>query len=124
MRAFDASIAELLNGECNSEAIHFVGLGLHDFQMSFGKVRRIQSEYKVAFCIRGKTAIWHEAPLAIPVWTLLGQTPLSFVVSDSLILRMNLDSGDHVEFHPDEGPYESLIVELSGKDEAIVMEVY
>lgn len=54
MRCFDPQILIHLTAECNGGPIHHIGLGDHDFQLSFAGVERIQTMEKAVFSIRGK----------------------------------------------------------------------
>ncbi len=124
MRAFDSNIVGLLNDGCKSDEVHFIGLGLHDFQLSFGRIQRLQSTHRAAFCIAGELETWEGGPSEAPVWKLAGQRPSHFELVDPLILRLNFASGDYIEFHSEEGPYESVLIEFSSQGEAIVLEIY
>jgi len=124
VRAFNEQIVKLLNDECNGEPIHFVGLGGFDFQVAFGAVRRIQTETRAEFFLRGRAYEWNEGPTELPVWLVIGQVPQRFELPTSLILRMCLASGDFVDFFTDEEPYEAAIVEFEPRGDGIVMEVF
>jgi hypothetical protein len=124
MRKFDNDILPHLNQECKGEAIHFVGLGAYDFQLSFGGLVRIQTMEKAAFSLNNRQFTWEEGPNEIPVWLLIGQTPESFELPTLLTLRMNLRSGDYVDFFTDESPYEAVIIEFTPQGDSRVMEIY
>ena len=124
MRAFDSNVVDLLNDECKLDEVHFIGLGLHDFQLSFGQIRRLQSTHKAGFRIGGEFETWEGGPSEAPVWKLAGQQPSHFELVDPLILRLNFASGDYIEFHSEEGPYESVLIEFSPQGEATVLEIY
>ncbi len=124
MRTFDQEIARRLNEECKGEPVTFVGLGGHDFQISFGDVVRLQTEEKAAFKLRGKTYEWDRGPSEVPVWLIIWQIPVRFELPSPLTLRMHLDSGDYVDFFTDEGPHESVVVEFLSKGPERVMEVF
>lgn len=124
MRPLEPDILEHLKPTCDGEPIHFVGLGIYDFQVGYSSVRRIQTTAKVVCSLQGQTFAWEEGPSNMPVWLLVGQTPSSFELTSPYALRMNLASGDWVEFYCDDSPYEALIIDFGIKDGAIVMEIY
>ena len=123
MRAFDENIIEALNEHCGSDDVDFVGLGKYDFQLSFGYLR-LQGFHKVGFSIGGKYDVWEEGPSEIPVWKLAGQIPVRFKQLDLLTLKLEFETGDYIEFHSDEGPYEAVLIEIAGKGDADFLEVY
>lgn len=112
MIPFDPEILVRLNKECNVEPIYYVGLGRWDFQLAFAGVSRIRNTERVNFYIKEKLQTWKEGPSNIPVWLLIGQTPTIFELINLFVLRMNLASGDYVEFHTDESPYEAMLIEF------------
>ena len=124
MRTFDDTILVPLNAICRKDPIHFVGLGAYDFQLSFGDINRIMTKEKAVFSLRGTVYSWEEGPADIPVWLLIGQTPERFELGSPLALRLCLDSGDYVEFHTTEEPFEAVIIDFGGQDGALVMEIY
>jgi hypothetical protein len=123
MRTFDDNIIDVLNHECSSDDVHYVGLGKYDFQLSFGYLR-LQTYHKAGFYLSGQLGIWEQGPSEIPVWKLVEQTPSSFELINPLTLRLNLASGDYVEFHSDEAPYEAVLIEKTSNSDADFMEVY
>lgn len=124
MRRFEPDILVHLNKECNRDPIHFVGLGAYDFQLAFAGIESVKTREKAVFSISGKTYSWEEGPADVPVWLLIGQTPLSFELGTPFALRMNLDSGDYVEFHTEESQCESTIIYFGKSGDAEVMEVF
>ena len=50
--------------------------------------------------------------------------PSSFLLTNPFSLRLELASGDYVEFHSDEEPCEAVIIEVAGKGDANFLEVY
>ena len=122
MRKYDREILDQLNNGFTGEPIQFVGLGAHDFQVSFGV--RIQNETKVVFSLRGNSYSWEEGPTDIPAWLLIGQIPERFELPTDFVLRMCLASGDYVEFHTDEQLYESTTIDFGERDGVQVMEIY
>lgn len=124
MRAFDNNILEHLNGSCQGEAISFVGLGAYDFQLTYPSISRLQATFKVVFSLQGKTYTWQEGASAAPVWLLIGQIPTQFTIPSPYILRMNLQSGDWVEFHSEESPYECMAVEIGPAGDTFIAEYF
>jgi hypothetical protein len=124
MRCFDPQILPHLNAECNGDPIYHIGLGDYNFQLSFAGVERIQTNEKAVFSIRGKLYSWEDGPTDIPVWMLVGQMPTGFALESPYALRMNLASGDYVEFYTDDCPYEVVVIDFGIRDNARVMEVY
>lgn len=124
MRPLEPGVLDHLMPTCGGDPIHFVGLGIYDFQVAYSTVRRLQTMTKAVFSLRGTTYVWEEGPSEIPVWLLVGQTPSGFELASAFSLRMSLASGDWVEFHCDDGPNEALIIEFASEDNAIVMAVY
>lgn len=124
MRAFNEEIVRLLDGQCNGEPIHFVGLGSFDFQVAFSGVRRIQTTTKAGFFLQGKSYEWDNGPTDLPVWLIIGQVPQRFELPTTLTLRMCLASGDYVDFFTDESRYEAAVVEFGARDDGVVMEVF
>ena len=122
MRKYDREIVDELNKECRGRTIHFVGLGAHDFQLSFGV--KIQNTRKVVFSLRGNKHSWEEGPTDIPVWLLIGQVPERFELPTAFALRVCLESGDYVEFCTDQGNYESTTIDFGTRDGAQAMEIY
>ena len=110
MRQFDSQIVQYLNGKLDGEPIHYIGLGLFDFQVSFGSIRSIQGEEEVRFFINNTQYTWKEGPCDIPVWLLAGQIPVKFELQSPLVLRINLASGDYIDFVTSESPYESVVI--------------
>lgn len=124
MRLFNKEIVERLNQECNGDPIHFVGLGAWDFQISFANAERISNTESVRFHLSGAKYIWEKGPSRAPVWLLINQVPTSFELASKSVLRMNLDSGDHVDFNTAEHAYESMVIDFGKRDGAIVTEVF
>jgi len=124
MRIFDPEIVSYLNKECNGEPVHFVGLGAHDFQLSFGDVERILTTEKAVFSLNGKEYSWIECPTDLPVWLVIGQEPLHFELSTPYALRMCMKSGDFVEFHTAEHQYESTTIDFGIRDGKRLFEVF
>jgi hypothetical protein len=124
MRCFDPQILIHLNAECSGDPIHHIGLGDYSFQLAFAGVERIQAMEKAVFSIHGKIYTWEDGPSDIPVWVLVGQIPTGFALASSHALRMNLASGDYVEFYTDESPYEVVMIDFGIRGDARVMEIY
>ena len=124
MRKFDPEILKYLNKECNGEPVHFVGLGIYDFQISFGYVNRLQTMEKAIFSINGEHYIWEEGPCDIPVWRLVGQVPSHFELPTLLALRLCFISNDFVEFHTAEHQWESTIIDLGFRDDIQQLDVF
>jgi hypothetical protein len=124
MRPFNTDLLDHLNVECNGDPIHFLGLGVHCFQLAFSSIAGIQTMTKAVFSLRGKIYSWEAGPSDIPVWLLVGQTPTHFELPTVLALRLNLASGDYVEFHTDERPYEAVIIDFGKRMNAAVMEIF
>ena len=124
MKKFDTGILDALNKECRGEPINFVGLGAHNFQLSFGGLQQIQTEEKAAFLLNEKSYTWSEGPTEVPVWLLVGQTPISFRLPDPFTLRMCLKSGDFVEFYTAQHEYESTVINFGEKEGMRVVKVF
>ena len=124
MHAFDPDILKPMNSACHGDPVHFIGLGIYDFQLAFGDKLRIQTQSKTLFFIEGRLYEWEQGATKIPVWMLAGQTPDSFELPTPLTLRMNFTSGDYVEFSTDEGPYETTVINFSTGNDNVEMEVY
>lgn len=124
MRPLEREILEYLQPTCGGDPIQFVGLGIYDFQLAYCPIRSIKTMEKAVFSLRNIRYVWEEGPSEIPVWLLIGQTPSAFEIASPFALRMNLVSGDWVEFYCDDSPYEKLIIDFGPKDDVIVMEVY
>lgn len=124
MKKFDTNIVDLLNKECRGEPVYFVGLGIHNFQLSFGDVHQVQTEEKAAFLLNGKSYSWSEGPTEAPVGLLVGQTPVHFKLPNPFALRMCLKSGDFVEFYTSEHQYESTVITFGVKGEVSVVKVF
>lgn len=124
MRSLNPELLEFLTPTCDGGPIHFIGLGDYDFHIAYSTVRRIQTMVKAKFLLQGVKYVWEGGPTEIPVWLLIGQTPSNFEISSPFALRMNLTSGDWIEFYCDESSYEALIIDLGLKDGVIAMEVY
>lgn len=122
MHLFDQSIADRLNHECAGEAIHFIGLGQWDFQLACGNIR-MQNHEKVGFQLSKHSYVWAHGPSDAPVWLLLGQTSKLFILTGPHVLRMELASGDIIDFHTSERPSESHTVNFPhcGDDELIAI---
>jgi hypothetical protein len=83
MRKYDKEIVAKLNEECCGKPIQFVGVGAHDFQLSFGG--HIQNTRKVVFSLHGDIRTWEEGPTDIPVWLLIGQVPTRFELPSAFV---------------------------------------
>ena len=125
MRPFTSDIAELLNNRVEADEISGVGLGKYNLSVAFdGKLPTIGAESKVAFRISGSEFEWSGEPIAAPVWRLLGQQVDKFELKSDLVLRLHLKSGDYVDFHTDEAPYEAVVMDFGSQDGALVMEIF
>ncbi len=123
MRPLEPEILEHLMPTCGGDTIHFIGLGIYDFQLAYSTIS-VQTMERAVFSLRNVKYVWEEGPSEIPVWLLIGQTPSGFEITSPFALRMNLVSGDWVEFYCDARPYEALRIHFGPKDGAIVMEIY
>jgi hypothetical protein len=123
MRAFVPEIIEHLAPECGGDPIHFVGLGMFDFQISFNNVR-LQSTEKMRFQIERAGYEWAEGPSDAPVWRLIGQVAKAFELRDRMTLRLNLQSGDFIEFVVSESPFESFLADFGMHNGKRVLEIY
>ncbi|MEO1019657.1 MAG: hypothetical protein AAFY56_18490 [Pseudomonadota bacterium] len=121
---FDDDILDRLNKVCKNEPIHFIGLGAYDFQLSFEGIDRIQTMEKAVFSFGGDHYTWEEGPANIPVWLLIGQIPTKFELPTPLVLRMNLVSGDYVEFYTAEHKYEATVIDFGLQDDMRIIEIY
>lgn len=112
MRLFDTSIVDLLRPVLGDEQVSFVGLGLHDFQMTTATLH-VQNFLRVDFSIGGSTHAWEGGPCAAPVWLLVSQTPNDVVLERPSALRLLFGGGDWIRLHTDEGPHEAQTFLLS-----------
>lgn len=125
MRSLESKIVEYLSPTCDGEPIHAILLGMFDFQISYSIIERIQAMNKVAFSLREKNYVWNGGLCEAPVWLLVGQVPKSFEIITKFTLRMNLASGDYVDFFCDDSPFEDLIIDFGiNEDGARVMEIF
>lgn len=124
VRPFTEAILEPLNAQCGDDPVHHIGLGRHDFSLSFGSIRYISGTSKVTFIFGGQEAIWEEGPIMAPVWTLVGQIPTEFSLPDLFTLKMSFESGDSVSFHSNESPYEAVNIDFGQDGDRTVMEVF
>ncbi|MCF4164185.1 hypothetical protein L2U69_00820 [Zavarzinia compransoris] len=112
MKTFDSDLAEMLNACCDGSPIERVILGMHDFQLAFAGISRLQGTFKVVFRLRGHRYSWTGGPCDIPAWRLPGQVPIRFERVSAFVLRLCLASGDEVEFHTAENAYECVVIEF------------
>jgi len=124
MRRLDETILDTLAPTCTGDPIHFVGLGAYDFQIGYADVQRLQTMEKAVFSIQGRTYEWEFGPCDVPAWLLVGQVPASFEITSPFALRLNLVSGDWLEFYCDDSPYETLIIDLGMKDGMLWLEIF
>jgi hypothetical protein len=124
MRLYDDKLLALLRPELGNDPIYYVGLGAHDFQFAFGKLR-VQNMLRVDFYLQRVESTWESGPCAIPTWLLIDQTPSELTLESATALRVNFASGDWLRLHTKEGPYESQIFEWPTSNEgAIVIEIF
>jgi hypothetical protein len=123
MRAYDDELLTLLGPELGNEPVFHVGLGAHDFQFAFGRLRA-QNYLQVDFHLQGSDHTWNGGPCAIPAWLLIGQVPNSAFPESATALAINFASGDWLRLHTDQGPYESQIFEFPDREGSKVMQIY
>lgn len=114
MRLFDDSIVAALNSLTRDNEVTFVGLGKHDFQLGLDHLH-IQAERRVEFMIGGVRTAWDEGPSDAQVWRMIGARPERFELEAPSRLRMILNNGDSIIFVTDEGPYETVTINISGR---------
>ena len=125
VRAFTSDVVDFLNDHCADDEISSVGLGKYNLSVAFdAKLPTIRAESKAAFRISGAEFDWSGEPIAAPVWKLVGQQVDKFEFKSDLVLRLHLKSGDYLDFHTDEGPYEAVIMDFGSRDNALVMEIF
>jgi len=124
MKKFDAEIVEVLNKECDGDHVHSVGMGVYDFQLSFGIIQCIQTKLKAVFYINHREYTWIGGPSNIPCGLLIGQIPSHFELPDLLVLRMCFRSGDFVEFYTEECDHETVIIDFGIRDGNITMDIF
>lgn len=124
IRPIDPKILEHLNSTCDDQPVHFVGLGPHDFQISYSRVRRIQSQSRINFYLEKELFTWEDGPTRIPAWSLVGQTPLSYELTTPYSLKLNFASGDWIEFFTEDSPYEDLVIDFGEENGSTKIEVF
>lgn len=119
MHLFREDIAQRLLPFCKGCVVEFVGLGLHDLQIHFGDQCFIQSVYEVTFVISRKTYHWQATPLNMPVWILAGQEVTDIRLKNSKCLGFSFLSGDEIDIHTEEGPYECGTFDINKNNQKI-----
>lgn len=114
MQLFDEQTQSRLQAAIGKEPIHYIGLGMHDFQFSSGNLVRAINRLRVDFCLQGREYTWESGPCAVPVWLLISQIPTGVLLESRTMLRINFQSGDWLRLHTEESPYENQIFEWSG----------
>lgn len=124
MKLFTDDIVQSLNSVCDGTPIYFVGLGAFDFQFAFAKLSRFQAQERVSFHINKKTYDWTEGPSDVPVWKLVNQIPMEFLLVSSETLRMKLSSGDYVDFFTTQSQFECVIINFGEKNDKFELEIF
>ncbi len=126
MRLFDQDFCDLLNKELCGDEIYSVYLGRYFFRVEFFEDINIRNMEKVVFRIdrRNFEGTGDKDPVDAPVWRLIGQQAKRFLLVSETILRMELESGDFIDFYTAQSQHESHIVEFPDQGEAFVMEIF
>lgn len=125
MKAFDNEIAGTLTNLGAGDIVETIMINLWNLQVVVPAIGTISATVKSTISIAGKKYEWSDdAPNSAPYGMLVGQEIASFELTDPYVLRMNLKSGDYVEFYSDESQYETVVIHMGMKDGCIVMEIF
>ncbi|WP_346898437.1 hypothetical protein [uncultured Roseibium sp.] len=125
MKAFDNEIAGTLTNLGAGDIVETMQIGLWDLQVAVPMIGSISTAVKSTISISGKKYEWSDdTPNSAPYGLLVGQEIASFELTDPYVLRMNLKSGDYVEFYSDESQYEAVVIHMGMKDGCHLMEIF
>lgn len=123
MKLFNHSIVKLLQQYVVGEHIDSVVLATYGFDLRIGDAS-IGCHERVSMRIGGKYFSCEDFPCSGPWGLLVRQVVKNVSLQSPTVVRLEMVSGDFIELETTESQYESLVINLSPKGDALVMEVY
>jgi hypothetical protein len=123
LKLFDSTIVEVLESHVVGAHVESVLLADYSFVLAIGDTS-IACYERVNARIQGHDLSCLNAPYAGSWGLLVRQVVRRVALQSPQVIRLEMASGDFIDFETAESLYESVVVTLPPKNETLVMEIY